>query len=53
MRGYALKGSDGPSRAANNYGQMVSTAFTICAMSDSDHAITSKDSFTLPTGLEA
>lgn len=24
MKGYALKESDGPSRAANNYGQMVS-----------------------------
>lgn len=46
-------GSDGPSRAANNYGQMVWTAFTICAMSDSDPAITSENSFTLPTGLEA
>lgn len=46
-------GSDGPSRAANNYGQMVLTAFTICAMSYLDPAITSENSFTLPTGLEA
>lgn len=46
-------GSDGHSGTANNNGHMVPTAFTMCAMSYSDHATASEDCFTFLTGMQA